>query len=178
MDEKIMWWKEPVTKLKGVGPKKAADLLNAAIKTIGDLLEYFPRQEAYLDYSKLKKIRNLEVDGTSQIFKAEIFSVREAFSPKVRNYTQVIVRDETGYATLFLFGASRYKAKKLYPGATVLITGKVKPGRTTLTITEPNLQPLPEDGEVGLGILPTSSLSGALTQNNLRRWVKTSLELA
>ena len=38
MDEKIMWWKEPVTKLKGVGPKKAADLLNADIKTIGDLL--------------------------------------------------------------------------------------------------------------------------------------------
>ena len=174
-----MWWKEPVTKLKGVGPKKAADLLAVDVRTIGDLLEYFPRQEAYLDYSQLKKIRELATDGSSQIFKAEIYSVKEAYSPKVRNYTNVTVRDETGYATLFMFGASRYKAKKLFPGSTVLITGKVKPGRTTCTITDAFIQPLPDDGgEGGLGIIPTYPLSGALTQNNLRKWIKTALEMA
>ena len=50
-----MWWKEPTTSIRGVGKKKAADLTALNINTVGDLLEHYPRQESYMDFSKLKK---------------------------------------------------------------------------------------------------------------------------
>ena len=50
-----MWWKDKVTILKGIGTKKAEELAAVGIFTVGDLLEYYPRQGAYLDYSRLKK---------------------------------------------------------------------------------------------------------------------------
>ena len=39
-----MWWKEPVTTLKGVGVKKAAELAALNIFSVGDLLEFYPHQ--------------------------------------------------------------------------------------------------------------------------------------
>ena len=52
-----MWWQEPITKLKGIGPKKAADFANLNIFTIGDLLNRYPR--TYVDQSKVKTIAEL-----------------------------------------------------------------------------------------------------------------------
>lgn len=69
-----MWWKEPVTTLKGVGVKKAAELAALNIFSVGDLLEFYPRQGAYLDYAKLKTIKELDVDNSKQIFKATVYS--------------------------------------------------------------------------------------------------------
>ena len=48
-----MWWQEPVSKLKGIGPKKALEFANINVETIGDLLNHFPRQGCYLDYSHI-----------------------------------------------------------------------------------------------------------------------------
>ena len=73
-----MWWQQPVTFLKGIGPKKAEELANVGIFTVGDLLEYYPRQEAYIDYGNLKRINELKMDGSRQVFKASVHSVRMA----------------------------------------------------------------------------------------------------
>ena len=61
-----MWWQEPITKLKGIGPKKAADFANLNIFTIGDLLNRYPR--TYVDQSKVKTIAELTADGEKQLF--------------------------------------------------------------------------------------------------------------
>ena len=95
-----MWWKEPVTTLKGVGVKKAAELAALNIFSVGDLLEFYPRQGAYLDYAKLKTIKELDVDNSKQIFKATVYQVKNGYGASRRSYTSVTVRDETGYATL------------------------------------------------------------------------------
>ena len=67
-----MWWQDSVTTLSGVGMKRAAELERLGVKTVGDLLYFYPRQGAYLDYSQVKTIRELEVDGSRQLFKAKI----------------------------------------------------------------------------------------------------------
>lgn len=41
-----MWWQEPVTRLKGIGPKKALEFENINVVTIGDLLNHFPGRDA------------------------------------------------------------------------------------------------------------------------------------
>lgn len=173
-----MWWKEPVTTLKGVGVKKAAELAALNIFSVGDLLEFYPRQGAYLDYAKLKTIKELDVDNSKQIFKATVYQVKNGYGANRRSYTSVTVRDETGYATLYFFGGQRYKAQKLKPDTMLQITGRVRQGRTTKSVSEVDVQPLEQDEGKTPGIVPVYALSGNLTQKNLRTWVSEALRLA
>ncbi len=172
-----MWWKESVTSLKGIGPKKAADLAELNIFTLGDLLCYYPRQEAYIDYSHLKTIRELAIDGARQIFTAAVFRIRDSFQGRGRKFTVVTVQDETGYADLYFFMNQRYMAKKLQIGARVLVTGRVKQGRTVKMVSEVFCQAA-EDGQKLVGIWPVYSLSGNLTQKNMRQWIQESIKKA
>ena len=172
-----MWWKEPTTSIRGVGKKKAADLTALNINTVGDLLEHYPRQESYMDFSKLKTIAELVTDGSKQIFKATVHSVRDSFRGRTR-FSTLTVRDETGFADIYFFMGQRYWAKKYKPGTTLLIVGRVKSGRTAKMVSEAHCQELGDDFEQGLGIVPTYSLAGALTQKNLQAWVKECLAKA
>ncbi len=173
-----MWWKESVTVLKGVGQKKAAELATLNIFTLGDLLEYYPRQGAYIDYSALQRIKDLRDDGSKQIFKAEVYQVRSGYGARRRAYTLVTVRDETGYAGLYFFAAQRYQAQKLKPGTRLLVMGRVRQGRMGKSVSEVSVQGLGEEDVKAPGIMPVYALSGNLTQNNLRKWISAALELA
>lgn len=44
------WWTEPVTSLKGIGKKRAAAFERLEIRTIADLLNYYPRPDSYIDF--------------------------------------------------------------------------------------------------------------------------------
>lgn len=172
-----MWWQEKLTTIKGIGPKKAADFAAANIFTLGDLLEYYPRQDSYLDFSQLKTINELAVDGSKQIFTAYVYRIRQGFGK--RKFTAVTVRDATGYADLYFFQGQRYLVQKLKPDTKVLVMGRVKQGKTAKAVGEVNLQPLQEDSEEqALGILPVYSLTGGLTQNLLRSVMRQVLDLA
>jgi len=174
-----MWWHEPLTALKGIGPKKMADFLNLNIKTIGDLLNRFPRQGCYLDYSHLKKIRELSTNGVNQVFAAEVVNMANKRSARNNSYATVTVRDETGYAEIFLFLHQRFQLKNLEVGQKVLVVGKVLPGRTAKSVSGATFSSIADTGgSEGFGILPMYNLSGNLTQNNVRYAVKQALALA
>lgn len=173
-----MWWKKPITVLKGIGPKKAQDLALLNIYTVGDLLNYFPRQNAYLDYSKTKTIRELDIDGSKQVFKGTVFRVREGFKSRYNKFTVVTVRDETGYADLYFFRNQSYMAKKINLGDELLIIGRVKAGKMAKMAAEVAFQTVGSEAASSLGIIPVYSLAGNLTQKNMRQWVKTALEKA
>lgn len=172
-----MWWKEPVTSIRGIGNKKAADLAALNIYTVGDLLEHYPRQDGYADFSRLKKIAELTVDGSKQLFKATVYRVRNGFNGKQR-FTIVTVRDETGYADLYFFMAQRFFAKKYKPDTVLMITGRVKGGRNVKMVSEVNCQVIDSDYEQGLGIVPTYNLAGNLTQKGMTILIKNALAKA
>ena len=173
-----MWWKESVTTLKGIGAKKAALLAELNINTVGDLLEFYPRQGAYLDYAHLKTIMDLVPDGSKQLFRARVCQVRNAYGARTRAYTVVTVRDETAYASLYFFGSQRYKASKLKVDEELQITGRVRPGRTTKSVSEVDIQTFAEGEGAAPGIMPVYALAGTLTQNDLRKWMRQALALA
>lgn len=172
-----MWWKEPVTSIRGVGKKKAADLAALNIYTVGDLLEYYPRQEGYTDYSQLKTIDELAVDGSKQLFKASVYRIRDGFNGKKR-YSVLTVRDQTGFADLYFFMGQRYLTRGFKPETTLLITGRVKNGRTVKMISDPVCKIVDAEFDGTLGIMPTYYLAGSLTQKNLQMWIKSALEKA
>ena len=173
-----MWWQEPVTFLKGIGPKTAVELAAVGVFTVGDLLEYYPRQEAYIDYGNLKKINELAMDGSRQIFKGTVYSVRKGMGAHGKRYTQVLVRDETAYASLYFFMHQSYSAQRLKPGTELFVMGRVRPGRSTSTVSEVSVQPIEPGEELKPEILPVYALSGGLTQLNLRKWMRQALALA
>ena len=173
-----MWWKKPVTFLKGIGPKKADELAAVGVITVGDLLEYYPRQEAYIDYGNLKKINELKMDGSRQIFRASVCSVRNGYGAHGKRYTQVLVRDDTAYATLYFFMHQSYSAQKLRIGNEVLVMGRVRPGKANRSVTEIMLQTLEADEVHKPEIVPVYSLKGSLNQVQMRKWMRQALALA
>lgn len=173
-----MWWKKPVTFLKGIGPKKADELAAVGVITVGDLLEYYPRQEAYIDYGNLKKINELKMDGSRQIFRASVCSVRNGYGAHGKRYTQVLVRDDTAYATLYFFMHQSYSAQKLRICNEVLVMGRVRPGKANRSVTEIMLQTLEADEVHKPEIVPVYALKGSLNQVQMRKWMRQALALA
>jgi hypothetical protein len=85
----------PLTVLPGIGPKHAETLTRLGLKTLGDMLYYFPRR--YDDYSQLKPIDRLwfgeevTVIGTMQ-------SVNQRpFRGGGMQVTEVVIGDGTGF---------------------------------------------------------------------------------
>lgn len=70
--------------LKGIGPKRAKILNKAGIKTIEDLLYYFPRR--YEDRKNLISIAQLKEKET-QTIKAEVLSKKERRSFRRRGFS-------------------------------------------------------------------------------------------
>lgn len=173
-----MWWKESVTSLKGIGSKKAAELANLNINTVGDLLEFYPRQGAYLDLAQLKKIKDLVPDNSKQVFKAKVVQVQNSYGARSKRYTVVIVGDETGFASLYFFGGQRFKAQKLKPDMQVQITGRVRMGRVNKSVSEADVQPVDASEGNLPGIVPVYALGGSLSQKELRKWMREALALA
>ena len=173
-----MWWQEPVSKLKGIGPKKALEFENINVVTIGDLLNHFPRQGCYLDYSHIRTIGELTTGGEMQLFRGTIVRMNNRRSARNLKYATITIGDGTGFAEIVLFGAQTYMTRVYHTGDEVLVIGKVMPGRTAKSVTGASLSHVKEDGAEAPGILPTYALTGSLTQNQVRGAVRQALALA
>lgn len=174
------WWEQPVSALKGVGPKRAEAFARLEVLTIGGLLNFYPRPDSYIDYSHLSTIRELQIDGTRQIFAAEALRAVERFSGGGKRYGVLTVKDATGYAEIYLFGAQRYQLRHFKPGSRVIVTGRVKPGRSAAKlVSEAYVQPSDAEAQATApGILPVYNLTESLTQLQVRAAVKQALALA
>ena len=167
---------QSVKTLKGVGEKRASQLENIGIYTINDLLSYYPRQGNYIDFSSAKTISELQV-GERQFFRATIHIVQEKRSYKGQKYALVKVKDQTGYADIFLFGTQIFKIRNLQNGMEVLVTGKVQVGKAAKMIADATIEIDDGDKKESVGILPTYSLTGQLTQAFMRNLTKQALSL-
>jgi len=126
----------------------------------------------------LKKINELSINGERQLFRAQVVSTRRGMGAHGRRYVLVTVRDDTAYASLFLFASQGYLAQKLKPGDELLITGRVRPGKTSRTVSEISFQQMTEEELAQPKLNPVYALAGELTQGLLRKAVHAALKLA
>lgn len=111
-----------VERLKGVGTKKKAELSRLGIKTIYDLVTYFPR--CYENQSTITNISNLQVDGKANITGIIInFSERLARRRNLKIF-MALVGDGTGFIELTWFNQPFLK-KQLKVGNRLFASGKV-----------------------------------------------------
>jgi len=160
-----------VTAVPGVGPSVAARLHNLGIRTVRDLLFYFPRE--HRDYSKLEKIATIpfgEVTTTLGL----IWEVESTRTSGGRVRTIATISDDTGKLRVSWFNQP-YLQKQLSAakGSYLVVTG-IKQRFGNKVEFSVRSHELPEQGDLlNTGrLVPTYALTEGLHARTLRRFTK------
>ena len=145
----------PVRFLKGVGPARARAFARLGVKTVGDLLEYFPRDWNFAPgAAKINEIQpgdNVTVTGL--IESVDFQSYRQAA------IFEAIVADNTGVCRIVWFHGG-YLRNQLKPGQVIMASGKVALYKHQLQMTNPKFLVLDESRHAG--IEPAEYFSGGV----------------
>jgi ATP-dependent DNA helicase RecG len=176
----------PLQYLKGVGPRKAADLKKAGLNTVEDLLYRFPRR--YEDRSRMQTIISLRpgmtaaVSGT--VLNAGLAHTRR---PGFRLFS-ALVQDDSGQIQA-VWPNQAFLKDVIKSRQKIVLFGKVEVwGSRGLQITDPEFE-IVKDGDQGSGIgeqgdaqlhtgriVPVYERTGSVTTNMQRRFVWQALE--
>ena len=162
----------PVTRVKGIAAGSASKLAKLGVKTIRDLLYFFPRR--HLDYSQRKTIAELEV-GEEQTVLATVWEARIArLGPQ--QGTEVIFGDETGNMRAVWFNQP-YLAKNFHTNAQVVLSGKITEFKGNKVFESPEWE-LVEDKElIHTGrLVPIYPLTSGLYPRQVRNVIKRALD--
>ncbi len=111
----------PVTRLKGIGEKKAKGLEAVEISSVLDLLTHYPRR--YIDRTKEASIADLQVGDEGMVL-AEILSVASRRTRNRRTMVTVTVTDGTGRMKLTFFNQP-WRERQLTEGMQAVVFGKM-----------------------------------------------------
>jgi ATP-dependent DNA helicase RecG len=125
----------PLTELKGVGEALAKKFAQVGVKTVAELIDYWPRR--YEDYSELTAINKLH-PGTVTI-EAEIKQAVGRYVRRGMHITEAVASDKTGSVRLVWFNQP-YRAAGLKSGQKYYISGPYELRRQRFTITNPSIE--------------------------------------
>ena len=166
----------PVTALTGIKAARAAQFERLSIRTLYDLIAYFPR--TYEDRTHTAEIGSLEL-GVPACFEAMVVaSPKAAHIRKGLDITRLTVADSTGKLALTFFNQP-YLSSSLHYGETYRFFGTLtlEPYRQMLN---PVFEPVQSAGRVTGRLVPvytlTAGLSGAVLQKAIRQALDACLE--
>ena len=110
----------PITNIKGISSSLTTKFNKLGVKTVRDLLYFFPRR--HLDYSQTKSISQLS-EGEEQTIIANVWQAQITMLGGRRG-TEAIVGDETGNVRVVWFNQP-YLAKKLPTNTRIVLSGRV-----------------------------------------------------
>jgi ATP-dependent DNA helicase RecG len=158
----------PVTVVKGMGPALAVKFGKLGVRTVRDLLYYFPHR--HLDYSKLKKISELQ-EGEEQTIVANVWQAQET-RPGGRRSTEAIVGDETGNLRVVWFNQP-FMAKTLSTNARIMLSGKVSLFKGHHVFMSPEWELMEGQDLVHTArLVPVYPLTAGLRPRQVRRLMK------
>lgn len=160
--------------LKGVGNARALSFAKLGIKTVSDLLYFFPR--SYEDRSVSKNIEDCVIGETVCLSITVSSAVRETrYKRNMAIYT-ALVSDETGTMEAVWFN-NRYIKNSISPGMELVMYGKVGNRRNKLCIENPIFEKSGEGKYTGK-IVPIYPLTGGLVQKNIQSIMELAIENA
>ncbi|MDP1661068.1 MAG: ATP-dependent DNA helicase RecG [Phycisphaerales bacterium] len=131
-----------VKEVPGVGPRRAAALLELGIKTIGQLIQHLPMRHERLEAeSRIEDV----VAGANSSARGTVTATRVVRKGKQGRFEAVLV-DDTGRLDLVWFNAT-YLHDKIKPGMRLLVQGKPTQFGPLLRMTNPSHEVLPELGD-------------------------------
>jgi ATP-dependent DNA helicase RecG len=155
--------------LKGVGPAKAKAFANLGVNTVGDLLEYYPRDWIFAPVpAKINQIQpdeNVTIIGLVESIDYQTFRKTPIF--------EAMVADKTGACRLIWFHGG-YLRNKIVPGLAIMATGKVGIYKHQLQMTNPKFLLIDEkttepDKFFSGGVYPASSQLSSMQIKKIMR---------
>ena len=134
----------PLQYLKGVGPRRAADLQRVGLSTVEDLLDRFPIR--YEDRGSFQTISALR-PGVSASIAGEIIScgIRPTRRPRFKIF-EMLVRDRTG-ALRAVFFNQPFLNDVFHPHQRVILFGRLELSSHGLQMQNPQYEILKADGD-------------------------------
>lgn len=158
-----------LTVLNGVGPKNADSLEKLGMRTLGDMLYYFPRR--YEDYTLLKPINALMYGETVTVLgTVQSIHTRPVRSGKM-NVIEVIISDGTGALRLTFFNQP-WLTNRLKAGDAISVSGKIDQYLGRLVMNTPDWETVEMENLHTNRIVPIYSLTEKITQKWLRNQMK------
>ncbi len=159
-----------ITKLKGVGEKRAALFRKLGAPTVGDLLRLYPR--AYEDWSQRVSIRDSVLNEIAVINATVVKTPTEQRIKGGKLLYKVLVSDGASDLELVFFN-NRYIPVLLRAGETYLFRGKVTGTFLRRQMTAPEFLPK----EKGRAMIPIYPATQGLTSRNIAAAVREALKL-
>lgn len=159
--------------IKGVGPNRVQLLNKLNINTLEDLITYFPR--TYEDRSIPKGILECQ-DGEEALIEAIVMTRMQEIRLRGKTMYKLIIRDETGSATVTWFNQS-YLKNKFVVGKKYKFYGKINNSFGKITINSPVFDEEGKDTNTGK-IIPIYPLTYNLSQNVLRKIMENAIEVS
>lgn len=157
----------PISDIKGVGESLSKKLNIIGVRTVEDLINYYPRR--YDDYSTITPIAGIKPGPVS--IKAEIKQARGRYVRRGMHITEAIASDKTGSVRLVWFNQP-YRAVSLKAGQAYYISGNFEFNYRRLSIMNPSVE-LASDFPVNTArIVPVYKETGGLKSAQLRRILK------
>lgn len=167
-----MGLEQSVRNLNGVGEKKAAILEKLGIRTLEQLVEWYPRD--YEDRRKIWPIRRAPEEGNVGICALVAGPPRTNYIRKGLSITHVTAFDDTGSVTLTFFNQP-YSANSLKTGESYVFWGHLEIQGTRRQMANPVFEP---EGKCQLTgrIVPVYPLTAGLSAKQLSGWIRQALE--
>ena len=163
----------PVRYLKGVGPARAGTFAQLGVQTIGDLLEYFPRDWIFVP-------RAVKINQMQQGQSVTILGMVE--SVDYQNYRQppifeAMLADDTGLCRIVWFHGG-YLRNQLKVGQVIMASGKAALYKHQLQLTNPKFLVLDKESSepseyFGGGVYPASA---KLSSMQIKRIIRPVLD--
>ena len=157
IEKNFYFFFNPVSKVKGIGPKIKKLFNEKKIDTNIDLIFNFPY--GLIDRTHCPKLNNLEIGKISTIF----VKVRKHNFPRIRRLPNTVqCFDETGEINIVFFNSRENYIKEILPiNSEVIISGKVNFYKNKYQITNPDYVTSINNEEKVTKIMPTyASLKG------------------
>lgn len=166
--EKPVGLTAPLTVIQGVGPHGAKDLETLGLKTLEDLMYYFPRR--YDDYSQMKPINRIEYGEEITI----IGMVKSIFARSLpgdkKHITEIVLTDGTAPLRIVWFNQPWIETK-INEGDQLVVSGKIDIRLGRLQMNSPDWEFVDQDHLHTNRIVPVYSLNAQVKQKSLRRMI-------
>ncbi len=163
----------PVQYLKGVGPARAEVFARLGVATVGDLLEYFPRDWVFapepVNINRMHPGRTVTIIGLIESTDYQPYRRGEMF--------EAMVSDETGVCRIMWFGGG-YLRGRLEPGQVIMASGKAGLYKHQIQLTNPKWLVVDKPGREAWeffsgGVYPAS---GRLSSGQIKKIIRPVLE--
>jgi len=130
----------PVQYLKGVGPARAETFAKLGVETVGDLLEYFPRDWNFLP--ELIKINQIQPNKDAAVI--GLIESTDYQSYRRQPLFEAVISDDTGICRIIWFHGG-YLRNQIAPGQVIMVSGKAAVYKHQLQLTNPKFVVLDEE---------------------------------